>query len=151
MLEMITKILIINGPNLDRLGMREPSIYGDQTLQMIEKDVHAKAAQLGLVVDFRQSNNEGDLVSWIHEGGDHFAGVIINGGALSHTSIGIYDALRMVSTPVIELHLSNIYAREEFRQHSWISKAATGVICGFGGDTYILALSAINNLVQPSK
>ena len=137
-------VFILNGPNLNSLGKREPGIYGGKTLADIEADCRAVGAKLELKVDFRQSNHEGDLVDWIQEAGEKAAAIIINPGAYSHTSIAIHDAVRSVAPlPVAEVHLSNIHAREAFRHHSRVSAVAVGVICGFGPLGYTLALQAL--------
>ncbi|RUM98789.1 type II 3-dehydroquinate dehydratase [Pseudaminobacter arsenicus] len=137
-------VFILNGPNLNALGKREPGIYGGKTLADIEADCRETASALGLAVEFRQSNHEGDLVDWIHEAGDKAAGVVINAGAYTHTSIAIHDAIRAVSPlPVVEVHLSNIHARESFRHVSMIAPVAVGMICGFGPHSYTLALQAL--------
>ena len=140
-------ILVLNGPNLNMLGVRQPEIYGRATLGDIEAACRDRAAELGLTVDFRQSNVEGELVSWIHEARDNADGVIINAGAYTHTSIAILDALTICELPIIEVHLSNIYAREEFRHHSYISRVAAGVICGLGAHGYLHALDALARIV----
>lgn len=142
------KILVLNGPNLNMLGTREPEIYGHTTLDDIKRLVEARASTLKLDADFRQSNNEGELVSAIQSARGHFDGIIINAAAYTHTSVAILDALLACSVPVVEVHLSNIYRREEFRHHSYVSRAATGVICGFGAEGYELALDAISNLLN---
>ena len=144
---MTKKILIINGPNLNQLGIREPEIYGTQTLDEIKKLCSEIAAELDLTTDFRQSNNEGEIVDWVQESALNHSSIIINAGAYSHTSIAILDALRNITIPIIEVHLSNIYQREPYRQISYISKAAKGVICGFGSDGYNLALRAVSKLL----
>jgi len=136
------RILILNGPNLNMLGVREPDIYGSTTLEEIEKTVRATATKLGLELTFQQTNLEGELVSWIQNARSQTDIIVINAGAFSHTSIAILDALKLLEIPIIELHLSNIFAREEFRHNSYISKCATGVICGFGAAGYNLALEA---------
>ena len=141
-------VFILNGPNLNLLGQREPAIYGATTLADIEAACRARAEALGLAVDFRQTNMEGELVSWIHEAGDGGAnsgeaGLILNAGAYTHTSVALFDALKAVDVPAVEVHLSNVFAREPFRHHSYISPAALGVICGFGGLGYELALQAL--------
>jgi len=141
-------ILVLNGPNLNLLGLREPDIYGHETLSDIEEACLEAAAALGLVVEFRQSNHEGQLVDWIHEARQTADGIVINAGAFSHSSIAILDALNAAALPVIEVHLSNIYRREEFRHNSYVSRAARGVICGLGGHGYELALSALARLLR---
>ncbi len=140
---MADTIFVLNGPNLNLLGTRQPEIYGRQTLGEIEAACAAKAAELGFDLDFRQSNHEGELVTWIQEAGAKAAGIIVNAGAYSHTSVAILDALNAVDIPVVEVHLSNIFRREGFRHHSYVSQAATGVICGFGAEGYLLALAAL--------
>jgi 3-dehydroquinate dehydratase-2 len=142
-------ILILNGPNLNMLGQREPAIYGRDTLVDIEAASRAKATELGLDIDFRQSNSEGDLVGWAQSAGKSHAGIIINAGGYTHTSVALLDALTVSELPVVEVHLSNIFRREEFRHHSYISLAASGVICGFGMKGYLLALDAMAQLIRP--
>jgi len=137
-------VLILNGPNLNMLGTREPEIYGATSLADIELACRAHAATLRLEIDFRQSNSESELIEWVHEGEAVSCGLIVNAGAYTHTSIAILDALRMVSHPVIEVHLTNIFRREPFRRHSYVSEAATGVISGFGAKGYLLALDALS-------
>lgn len=134
---------ILNGPNLNLLGHRQPHIYGHDTLADIQARLEKQGAALGLPVDFRQSNHEGLLVDWIQEARLKASGIIINAAGLSHTSIPLLDALLASELPIIEVHLSNIYKREEFRHHSYISRAATGVICGLGAKGYELALDAL--------
>lgn len=136
-------IFILNGPNLNLVGEREPHIYGSTTLTDIEKACHSHAKGLGLAIDFRQSNHEGELVTWIQNARKDSSGLILNAGAYSHTSIAILDALRTLDVPAIEVHLSNPFARESFRQHSYVSLAVTGVICGLGAHGYLLGLEAI--------
>jgi 3-dehydroquinate dehydratase-2 len=140
-------ILILNGPNLNLLGNREPAIYGTQTLADIEAECQAHGKKIGLEVEFRQSNHEGQLVDWIQQAQGRASAIIINPGALSHTSIAILDALLGVALPVVEVHLSNIHRREAFRHTSLVSQAAKGVICGLGSHGYLLALDAIGRLV----
>ncbi len=144
-------ILIVNGPNLNMLGSREPEIYGNETLPDIGKKCKEYGAKLGLSVEFIQSNVEGELVTAIQEAAKTHSGLIINAGAYTHTSIAIMDALLLLKIPVIEVHLSNIFKREQFRHESYISKASKGVICGFGSDSYILALQAAANLINSGK
>nr|WP_121219220.1 type II 3-dehydroquinate dehydratase [Oceanibaculum indicum] len=139
--------MILNGPNLNMLGVREPAIYGRETLGDIEDACRAMAEDLDLGIDFRQSNHEGELVSWIHEARDSADGIVINAGAYTHTSVAILDALTLAELPVIEVHLSNIYKRESFRHHSYISPVAHGVLCGFGGQGYVLALQAMARII----
>jgi 3-dehydroquinate dehydratase-2 len=141
-------ILVLNGPNLNLLGVREPKTYGSETLADIEEACLERAAALDLALDFRQSNHEGQLVDWIQEARESADGIIINAGAYTHTSIAILDALRACELPIIEVHLSNIFAREPYRHHSYISSVARGVICGFGAQSYILALDAIAYVLE---
>jgi len=145
---MTATILILNGPNLNLLGEREPEVYGRETLADIEKACRAAAKKLGLAVDFRQSNSESEIVEAIQKARRKAAAIVINAGALSHTSIAILDALQAVEMPVIEVHLSNIYRRENFRRRSYVSKAATGVICGLKGHGYVLALEALARILK---
>ena len=145
---MTRSIFVLNGPNLNLLGQREPGIYGDMTLATVEAGCHREAEALGLSVDFRQSNHEGVLVDWLHEANGKAAGVALNPGAYGHTSIALHDAIRSISIPVVELHISNIHAREEFRHKSMIAPVAKGVICGFGQDSYLLALRALASLTE---
>ncbi|WP_417463772.1 type II 3-dehydroquinate dehydratase [Kordiimonas sp.] len=142
------RILVLNGPNLNLLGSREPETYGSQTLPEIGAMLKEHASGRGFAVDFRQSNHEGTLVDWIQEGADDTAGIILNAGAYTHTSVAIRDAIAAIKTPVIEVHLSNIFAREEFRHHSYISDVAEGVICGFGAVGYVLAIDAIASMLR---
>ncbi len=145
----MSKILfVLNGPNLNALGKREPGIYGGKTLADIEADCTAVGAELGFSVDFRQTNHEGVLVDWLHEAGEKSVGVAINAGAYTHTSIALHDAIRAIGVPVVEVHISNIHAREEFRHKSVIAPATKGMICGFGPHSYILALHALKNITQ---
>jgi 3-dehydroquinate dehydratase II len=145
---MPARLLIVNGPNLNTLGTREPEIYGKETLSDIEKKCQKAAKSLGLALDFYQSNHEGELVDTIQSAAKAHKGVIINAGAYTHTSIAIMDALLTLKIPVIEVHMSNIFRREEFRHESYVSKAAKGVICGFGSASYLLALDAMAGLLK---
>ena len=145
---MDSEILILNGPNLNLLGSREPEIYGRETLADIEATSAKKAESLGLAIDFRQSNSEGEIVGWIQQAPGRAAGLIVNAGALTHTSIAVLDALLACGLPVVEVHLSNIHRREEFRQRSYVSQAAHGMICGFGGHGYELALEAMARILN---
>ncbi len=142
------KCLILNGPNLNLLGSRQPEIYGRTTLADIERDCRATAQRLGLEIVFEQSNSEGTLVDLVQAARDDCAGIIVNAGAYTHTSVALMDALLALDKPVIELHLSNTFRREKFRHHSYVSLAATGVICGFGAKGYCLALEAMAGLLQ---
>ncbi len=137
------RVLILNGPNLNMLGTREPEHYGTTTLAHIDAACHRRAKSLGLGLDCRQSNGEGELVDWIQEARGSAEGLVLNPGAYTHTSVAIPDALSAVGLPVIEVHLTNIHAREKFRHHSYVSKVAQGVICGFGPQSYLLALDAM--------
>ena len=139
---MADPIYILNGPNLNLLGSREPEIYGSETLADIETACAARAAEYGLKTVFRQSNHEGELVDWIQEARDKACALILNAGAYTHTSIAIHDALRALEIPIIETHLSNPAAREAFRVHSYVSTVATGLISGFGAIGYELAVEA---------
>jgi 3-dehydroquinate dehydratase-2 len=140
---MSSPVFILNGPNLNLLGTRETDIYGQTSLEDIEALCRDTAKTLGLDIEFRQSNHEGMLVDWIQEAGRDSAALIINAAAYTHTSVALLDALKTLSVPVIEVHLSNIFARDEFRHHSYVSPAATGIICGFGPKGYQLALDAV--------
>lgn len=136
-------ILVLNGPNLNKLGTREPQIYGASTLADIEALCAKTAVELGLKVKCEQSNHEGDLVSWIQDAPETYAGIILNAAAYTHTSVAILDAIKATGLPVIEVHISNIFAREAFRHHSYLSAAASGVLCGFGIEGYALALRGL--------
>lgn len=140
---MSTRILILNGPNLNLLGTREPGIYGSETLADIEASCRGLGEELGVEIAAFQSNNEGEIVSKLQEAGRNGVGVVLNAGAYSHTSIAIPDAISASGARVIELHISNIYARETFRHHSHISAVASGVICGLGTNGYLLAIRAL--------
>jgi 3-dehydroquinate dehydratase-2 len=140
---MAKRVLVLNGPNLNMLGIREPATYGSQTLADIESLCLAEGRKLGLEVTCRQSNHEGELVTWIQQALGTFEAIVINPGAYSHTSVAIHDALRAVALPTAEVHLSNIHQREAFRHHSYVSSVAFGVICGFGASGYKFALNAL--------
>ena len=140
---MPKRVLVLNGPNLNLLGTREPETYGSETLKDIEALCKSAADALGLSLDFRQSNHEGELVTWIQDARKTADGILINPAAYSHTSVAIHDALRAADIPVAEVHLSNIHQREAFRHHSFVSSVAFGVICGFGSLGYKLALEAL--------
>ena len=144
-------IYILNGPNLNMLGLREPDTYGTETLEDLRKRCETRAKALGLSVDFRQSNIEGELVTWIQEARAKSAAIILNAGAYTHTSIAIHDALRAADVPVVEVHLSNVFRREVFRHTSYVSPAALGVICGFGPKGYELALEALASGPETGK
>lgn len=141
-------IYVLNGPNLNLLGTREPDIYGRTTLADIGEMTATHAERYGLGVVFSQSNHEGEIVEWIHEARTEAVGVIINAGAYTHTSVAIHDALRALDCPIVEVHLSNTFAREEFRHHSYISAVASGVIVGFGAHSYLLAVDALASLIE---
>jgi 3-dehydroquinate dehydratase-2 len=145
---MAKPLFVLNGPNLNLLGSREPEIYGHTTLGDIEAQTKARAGQLGLAVEFRQSNHEGDLVDWVQEARGAAAGVILNAGAYTHTSVALHDALKAVDVPVIEVHISNPHRREPFRHTSYVSPVATGVICGVGAQGYALAVEALATLLS---
>jgi len=144
-------IYVLNGPNLNLLGKREPEVYGRDSLDDVRALAEARAKGLGLTIEFRQSNAEGELVTWIQEAREKADGIILNAGAYSHTSIAILDALQAAELPVIEVHLSNIFRREPYRQHSYVSLAAKGVICGLGPKGYEFALEAMAGLVTAAK
>ena len=141
------KILVIHGPNLNMLGMREPDIYGHQTLEEIDASLQAQAEQLGVHLETFQSNHEGDMVDMIQQAHDAFQGIIINPAAYTHTSIAIRDALSLLNIPVVEVHLSNIYKRESFRRTSMVSPVATALVTGFGSQGYLLALEGLAKML----
>ncbi len=145
------KILILNGPNLNTLGTRQPEVYGHTTLTEIEAMCQARALERGLAANCRQSNSEGEMVTWIQGARGTCAGILINPGAYSHTSVAILDALLTVELPVVEVHLSNIHQRETFRRHSYVSSAAQGVICGFGATGYLMAIDGLADLIGNAK
>ena len=140
---MRPKILVLNGPNLNLLGQRQPEIYGRETLADIEAKCRALAIELGLDIEFKQSNAEHQLIDWIHDARTSASGLIVNPGAYSHTSIALHDALVAVRIPTVEVHISNIYARENFRHHSFTARAAFATLCGFGIDGYRLAINGL--------
>jgi 3-dehydroquinate dehydratase II len=144
----VPTVFVLNGPNLNLLGVRDPAVYGLDTLADIEARCLSRAADLDLQIDFRQSNHEGQLVDWIQEARESADGIVLNAGAFTHTSIAILDALLASDLPVVEVHLSNIFRRERFRHHSYVSLAVSGVICGLGAQGYELALDAIANLIE---
>jgi 3-dehydroquinate dehydratase-2 len=145
---MAIPVFVLNGPNLNMLGKREPGIYGSKSLEDIEGECAAAGKRLGLAVDFRQTNIEGVLVDWVQEAAEAAAGIVLNPGGYTHTSVALHDAIRAIGKPVIEVHLSNIFAREPFRQHSYVSPVAAGIICGLGPLGYVLALEALKPLVE---
>jgi 3-dehydroquinate dehydratase II len=142
---------VLNGTNLNMLGIREPHIYGRQTLADVRKLCEREGTALGLAVDFRQTNHEGELIDWVHEAHKASVGIIMNPGALARTSLALHDACKAVSVPVIEIHISNFYTREAYRPPSYLSKAAVGIICGFGLEVYPLGLRALKGLVGGKK
>ena len=144
---MSKDIYILNGPNLNLLGQREPDVYGNSTLKDIEALCDAQASQGGQKIVFRQTNSEGELVDWTQEAATHASALIINAGAYTHTSIALRDALASVKVPIIEVHLSNIFAREDFRHQSHVSPFATGIICGLGAQGYARAIDALFELM----
>ena len=148
---MAKPIFVLNGPNLNLLGVREPAVYGADTLADVRRRTEQRAKALGLEIDFRQSNLEGELVTWIQEARDRADGIVINAAAYTHTSVAILDALKAAERPVIELHLSNVFQREAFRHHSYVSPAANGEICGFGPHGYELAIEAMAELVAKRR
>jgi 3-dehydroquinate dehydratase-2 len=142
-LALADTIYVLNGPNLNLLGLREPEIYGSDTLDDIAGRLEDRAKELGLTIDMRQSNHEGHLIDWLHEAQARgVKAVLLNAGAFTHTSLALYDAIRSIKTPVIEVHISNPAAREEYRHHSYVGMAAKGTIAGFGALSYMLALEA---------
>jgi 3-dehydroquinate dehydratase-2 len=144
---MAKRILVVNGPNLNMLGRREPSIYGAMDLAGIDELCRTEGQRLGLAVDCRQSNHEGELIEFIHQAADDHDGLVLNAGAYTHTSVALHDAVRAAGLPTIEVHLSNIHGRESFRHQSYISPIATGVICGLGPRGYVYALGALAELL----
>ncbi len=147
---MTRSILILNGPNLNLLGTRQPEVYGPTTLADIEALCQAKAKEMGITIDFRQSNHEGALIDAIHAARGVHAGIVLNAGAYTHTSVALMDAIASIALPAVELHLSNIHAREEFRKTSFISRVVVGQICGFGAAGYPLAMDALLSYIGDS-
>jgi 3-dehydroquinate dehydratase II len=143
------KILFLNGPNLNLLGTREPSIYGRETLADVESMVRDRATMLQVEIEFRQSNSEGQLIDWIHAARGNTAVIVLNAGGLTHTSVALRDAIAAVSIPTIEIHLSNVHAREEFRHRSYLTAVCKGVISGFGVQSYLLGLDAAVSVCAP--
>lgn len=147
---MTRRVYVLNGPNLNMLGVREPEIYGSETLADLRARTERAAEANGLEIEFRQSNIEGEIVNWVQEARGKAQGIIINAGGYTHTSVAILDALQAVGLPVVEVHLSNIFRRDQFRQHSYVSLAATGVICGLGAKGYELAIEAMADILSKS-
>jgi 3-dehydroquinate dehydratase-2 len=145
---MTATIFVLNGPNLNLLGLREPEVYGSDTLNDIEDRVRARGKTLGFEIDFRQTNVEGQLVDWVQEARTKAKGLIINPAAYTHTSVALHDAIKAVGVPAIEVHLSNTYAREDFRHHSYVSPVAHGIVVGFGAYGYELALEGLARIVS---
>jgi 3-dehydroquinate dehydratase II len=148
---MSKPVFVLNGPNLNMLGVREPSVYGRDSLSDVEALTAQRAKAAGLAIDFRQTNHEGELVDWIQQARTTAAGIILNAGAFTHTSVAVLDALQAAEVPVIEVHLSNIFRRESFRNHSYVSMAATGVICGLGPKGYELAIEAMSDILKKKQ
>jgi 3-dehydroquinate dehydratase-2 len=149
----MTTMLILNGPNLNLLGTREQSVYGNATLSDVEGLCRAEGDRLGVDIEFRQSNHEGELIDWIHDAGSRctsgeLSGVVLNPGAFTHTSIALHDAIKGAGVPVIEVHISNVHARETYRHHSYVSPAAAGIIIGLGVHGYVLAIQGMHELCQ---
>jgi 3-dehydroquinate dehydratase-2 len=144
----VPTIFVLNGPNLNLLGKREPEIYGRDTLADVETSCRATGARLGLEIRFHQSNREYELIDWIHEARETAAGIVINPAAFTHTSVAIHDALAMCACPILEVHISNVHRREPFRHHSYVSSVASGVIAGFGIQGYDLALQRVARLLE---
>ncbi|HEY2958520.1 MAG TPA: type II 3-dehydroquinate dehydratase [Actinomycetota bacterium] len=152
----MSTVLVLNGPNLNLLGTREPGIYGSATLADVERLCLDEAGRLGLKVDFRQSNHEGQLIDWIHQAGQDRAagrllGAVLNPGALTHTSLALHDAIKAAQLPVVELHISNVHAREEVRHHSFVSPAARGIVVGFGVAGYPLAIRGLYEVLRTAE
>lgn len=149
----MTSVFVLNGPNLNLLGTRKPEVYGRTTLPDVEALCREAAGKLGLDVDFRQSNHEGELVGWIHECGAAVKagtaiGAVVNAAAYTHTSVALHDAIEGASVPVVEVHISNVHAREEFRHHSYLSRVAVGIVVGFGVHGYVLGIEGLHRLTH---
>lgn len=142
------QVLVLNGPNLNLLGKRQPEIYGSLSLSDIEQQVRTLAKELGIEIDFRQSNSEAELIDWIHDSAGKFGALVINPAAYTHTSLALRDAISAVGIPTVEIHISNIHRREPFRHHSYIAEVAVGQITGFGATSYLLGLRAAVELLQ---
>lgn len=152
----MSTILVLNGPNLNLLGTREPAVYGTTTLADVQALCEASGRELGVAVDFRQSNHEGVLIDWIHAAGIAFRGgtllgVVFNAGAYTHTSVALHDAVKGAGVPMVEVHISNVHAREPFRHHSYLSPAAAGIVVGFGIDGYALAMQGLARRASAAK
>jgi len=145
---MVKTVFFLNGPNLNLLGKREPEIYGTETLEDVRARTEARAQKLGLAIDFRQSNHEGQLIDWVQEAREVAGAIIMNAAGLTHTSVALLDALQAAELPVVEVHLSNIFRRDPFRQHSYISLGANGVICCLGAKGYELAVEAVADIIK---
>jgi 3-dehydroquinate dehydratase-2 len=146
----VATMLILNGPNLNLLGEREPEVYGSTTLAEVEATCREESGALGVEIEFRQTNHEGELIDWLQEAGRRFAsgdvtGVVLNPGAFTHTSIALQDAVKAVAVPVAEVHISNVHARETYRHHSYVSPVAAGIVVGFGVHGYVLALQGLHH------
>ena len=148
---MTPLIYVLNGPNLNLLGKRQPHIYGHETLADVEADCRKLAAGLGLDMRFHQSNREYEIIDWVHEARETASGIVINPAAFTHTSVAILDALNTFDHPIIEVHISNVHKREEFRHHSYVSAIASGVIAGFGTQGYELAIQRLATLIKTAK
>lgn len=147
---VLPQIAVLNGPNLNLLGLRQPEVYGRATLDDVEALCAETAERVGLAIDFRQTNGEGELITWVQECRGRASGIVLNPGGYTHSSVALMDALLAVELPVIEVHVSNIHRREAFRRHSYVSRAATGVICGLGIQGYALALTGMAALLEDS-
>lgn len=145
------RILFLNGPNLNLLGQREPSVYGNLSLKEIEAKVRACAKERGVSIDFRQTNDEGELVTWIQQAKPEFSAIVLNAAAYTHTSVALRDAISAVTIPTVEIHLSNVHARESFRRESLIAPVCCGQITGFGVHSYVLGLEAAVNVIENAK